>query len=91
MPYPDNFSTAAYDAAQGRDETPEAEPEDVYEAARDFLYALDRNYIAVDRPTSAFVTALRDAVTREREARAADEARRNALFAALRTKVGAVS
>lgn len=28
-------------------------------AIRDFLTALDRNYLTIDRPNSAFITALR--------------------------------
>ena len=33
---------------------------DALAALRDFLLALDRGYLAIDRPDSAFVTALRE-------------------------------
>jgi hypothetical protein len=57
-------ATAAFDAAQGTND-PNQEPETVVQAARDLIYALDNGFVAVDRPNSAYVTALREAVRRE--------------------------
>lgn len=74
MPYPDNFSSAAYDAAQGRGDEFDHEPHDCYEAARKFLYALDRDWLRLDNPLSIYITVLRTAVTEEAARRVADEA-----------------
>lgn len=75
MPYPDNFSSAALDRAQGRDED-DPPPEDCYDAARGFLDALDRGWLTVDRPNSAYLIGLRQVVASERARRAAAEGRR---------------
>lgn len=69
MPYPDNFSSAALDRAQGRDED-DPPPEDCYEAARGFLDALDRGWLTVAPPNSAYLVELREAVESERAIRA---------------------
>lgn len=66
MPYPDNFSSAELDRSQGRDEDDEAAgPEDCYDAARGFLDALDRGWVTVNRPDSAYLAGLREAVAAE--------------------------
>lgn len=85
MPYPDNFSSAAYDAAQGCDDDDDYVAEDCYAAAADFLHALDRGWLKLDQTGSAFVSALRQAVAAEREARAADEDARRMALARLAT------
>lgn len=64
MPYPDNFSSTAFDAAQGVED--DDEPESIAQAAADFIAAMDHGYVVVDRPHSAYVTALRLAVERWR-------------------------
>lgn len=90
MPYPDDFSSAALDAAQGRDEDDDGyDAEDCYSAATDLLHALDRGWLKLDQPHSAFVTALRQTVAAERDARAADEEARLAAVAKLSAMKGA--
>ena len=84
MPYPDNFSARAYDAAQGRDETPEPDAEDCYDAARDLLHAIDRGFVTINRPKSGYIAALRRAVAAETARRVADEAELRATCERLR-------
>lgn len=57
---------------------------DCYDAARSFLYALDRGWLTIDRPNSGFIAGMREAVAAERDARAADEAERRAAVARMR-------
>jgi hypothetical protein len=84
MPYPDDFSTARYDATQGRDdEDGDYVPEDCFAAAADLLNAIDRGW----NPES-WITALRVAVAAERESRAEDEARRRAFYTRIAAKQG---
>jgi hypothetical protein len=84
MPYPDDFSTACYDATQGRDdEDGDYVPEDCFAAAADLLHAIDRGW----NPES-WITALRVAVAAERESRAEDEARRRSLYTRIAVKQG---
>lgn len=84
MAYPDDFSMRAYDAAQGRDETPQPDADDCYDAARDFLHAIDRGFVTINRPGSSYVVALRAAVAAETARRAADEAELRAACERLR-------
>lgn len=84
MGLPHFVTTAAYDRAQGRDETPEPAPECCYHAARDFLFALDRGFLSVAyHAGSSYVSSLRAAVAAETERRAADEAELRAAGAKL--------
>ncbi len=83
MPYPDDFSSAVFDAAQGVDDD-DAPPEGCYEAAAAFLYALDRGWLTISNPDSLYIAALRQTVAAEAEARAADAAALRAASARLR-------
>lgn len=82
--YPDNFSSRAYDAAQGRDDAPERPAEDCYEAARDFLLALDRGFFTMNHMGASYLAAMRDAVAAETDRRAADAAELRAACEKLR-------
>ena len=85
MNYPDAMTMRAYDAAQGRDETPEPDADDCYDAARDLLHAIDRGFISLSFHTgSSYVSALRDAVAAEAARRATDEAELRAACERLR-------
>ena len=82
--YPAGYTLAIHDREQGRDETPEPDADDCYDAARDLLHAIDRGFVTINRPGSSYVSALRDAVAAETARRAANEAELRAACERLR-------
>ena len=86
MSYPDNFSPAAYDAAQGRDDGSEDdEAPDLYSAAHGILAAVDRyNALAFPERLAPFLDDLRVAVAAEKARMDADDAKLRAALERLR-------
>ena len=82
--YPNGYTGKRHDAAQGRDDAPEHPAEDCYEAARDFLFALDRGFFTMNHMGASYVTAMRDAVAAETDRRVADAAELRAACETLR-------
>lgn len=86
MPYPDNFSTTRFDAAQGRDDGPEdADEPTLYTAAHGVLAAVDRyNALAFPERLAPFLDDLRVAVAAEKARMDADDAKLRAALERLR-------
>lgn len=84
MNFPAGYTLAIHDRQQGRDETPEPDAEDCYDAARDLLHAIDRGFVTINRPKSGYIGALRAAVAAETARRAADDAELRATCERLR-------